>query len=59
MTNTNNKNHLTVRELIAILETHNSDAVINVRSDLDIWVGVTNDDVTAHSEECMDYVFIG
>lgn len=59
MTNTNNKNHLTVRELIAILETHNSDAVINVRSDLDIWVGVTNDDIVDVKIKGIDYVFIG
>ena len=53
-----NKN-LTVRELIAILETHNPDAVIKVRDNRDIWAEITIHDVTAHSEECIDYVFIG
>jgi hypothetical protein len=58
MTNTNKE--LTVRELIAILETHNPDALINVRDDLSRWAEITNDEVEAlRVFSRAEYVFIG
>jgi len=59
MTNTNKK--LTVRELIAILKTHNPDAIINVRDEDGSWSEITIHDVTTelYFAERGEYVLIG
>jgi hypothetical protein len=50
---------LTVRELIAILETHNPDAIINVRDSSDRWSEITVDNITRSTSSRADYVYLG